>query len=112
MLTHRVLVVPEKIGNVSDRHAFLQKDSREGVAEPVRSRGLLKRTGQIENAVDLPAPEIGHRLEPVRLSDDKRPRSALLRQLPQPLAKPVGNPGEHVAAVSWRGEKAHCLEVG
>jgi hypothetical protein len=72
VLAYVVVIVAKQIGNICDGYSALQKNPRECVPEPMRSRTLVKPASQFEHSVNLPPPKVGHRLKAVGLSDNKQ----------------------------------------
>jgi hypothetical protein len=73
VFANRVFVVAKKISYVSNGNPALQENARERVPETVRSRCFLKLASKFKNSVDPPAPKVGHRLQPFRVSQQERP---------------------------------------
>ena len=61
MFPDRVLVVAQQVGNISYRHAALQKDTRERMAEAMRSRFLFELPGKFKNPVEAAPPGVRDR---------------------------------------------------
>ena len=65
MLPHRVFVVAQEVRNIGYRHAALEEDTRESVAETVRRRRLLEFPCKVEDLTYSPPPHICYRFETV-----------------------------------------------
>jgi len=105
MLAHGFFVIAQQVGDVGDRYASLQQDSRESMAEAMRRGGLLKLAGEFKNLVNLFSPQGGHGFEPVGSTHDKRARSAPFGPCLEPVPEPVRNVGEDLTPVFLRAQE-------
>jgi hypothetical protein len=63
VLSHGLFVVAKKVCHIRHRDAALQKNSREGMTEPVGRRRFVELAGKLKHLADFPAPHVGDGFE-------------------------------------------------
>src|SRR5262245_50954419 len=72
VLTDGLLVIPQQVGDIGNRHALLQQNPREGMAETMRCGWLVERPRHVKHFGDPSAPNVRNSLEPLGSSSDER----------------------------------------